>query len=96
MHSCTATSTDTTAGTSQYKQGTGSSGSTGTTARIPHKLRVARTGVQLLFAFPLTVAFTPRFSSRTGFWHDIHVAARWPARHRRPRQPFTGQGSGAG
>ncbi|WP_327224400.1 DUF6328 family protein [Kibdelosporangium aridum] len=96
MHSCTATSANTTAGTSPYEQEAGSSGSAGTTARIPRKLRVARTGVQSLLAFPLTVAFTPRFSSLTGLPRDVHVAARQPARRRRPRQPFTRRCSSAG
>ncbi len=31
------------------------------------ELRVAQTGVQILFAFLLSVAFTPRFAAATGF-----------------------------
>ncbi|RSM77007.1 hypothetical protein DMH04_35785 [Kibdelosporangium aridum] len=42
---------------------------------ILQELRVAQTGVQLLLAFLLTVAFTPRFSSFTLFQRDIYVAS---------------------
>ncbi|MCE7009715.1 DUF6328 family protein [Kibdelosporangium philippinense] len=42
---------------------------------ILQELRVAQTGVQLLLAFLLTVAFTPRFASFTLFQRDIYVAS---------------------
>ncbi|MFC0112791.1 DUF6328 family protein [Kibdelosporangium aridum] len=42
---------------------------------ILQELRVAQTGVQLLLAFLLTVAFTPRFASFTDFQRDIYVAS---------------------
>lgn len=42
---------------------------------ILQELRVAQTGVQLLLAFLLTVAFTPRFASFTMFQRDTYVAS---------------------
>nr|WP_042180882.1 DUF6328 family protein [Kibdelosporangium sp. MJ126-NF4]CEL14652.1 Integral membrane protein [Kibdelosporangium sp. MJ126-NF4]CTQ96719.1 Integral membrane protein [Kibdelosporangium sp. MJ126-NF4] len=42
---------------------------------ILQELRVAQTGVQLLLAFLLTVAFTPRFASFTVFQRDVYVAS---------------------
>jgi len=38
------------------------------------ELRVAQTGVQFLFAFLLTLAFTQRFSSITSFQKSLYVA----------------------
>jgi Family of unknown function (DUF6328) len=40
---------------------------------ILQEVRVAQTGVQILFAFLLTLAFTPRFRSITPFQRDIYV-----------------------
>jgi Family of unknown function (DUF6328) len=40
---------------------------------ILQEVRVAQTGVQILFAFLLTLAFTPRFRSITPFQQDIYV-----------------------
>ncbi len=38
------------------------------------ELRVAQTGVQILFAFLLTLAFTERFGSVTGFQRGLYYA----------------------
>lgn len=38
------------------------------------ELRVAQTGVQILFAFLLTLAFTERFSAVTGFQRGLYYA----------------------
>jgi hypothetical protein len=38
------------------------------------ELRVAQTGVQFLFAFLLTLAFTQRFARITDFQHGLYVA----------------------
>jgi Family of unknown function (DUF6328) len=38
------------------------------------ELRVAQTGVQILFAFLLTLAFTQRFSTVTGFQRGLYYA----------------------
>lgn len=38
------------------------------------ELRVAQTGVQILFAFLLTLAFTQRFGSVTGFQRGLYYA----------------------
>jgi Family of unknown function (DUF6328) len=40
---------------------------------ILQEVRVAQTGVQILFAFLLTLAFTARFRSVTQFERDIYV-----------------------
>jgi Family of unknown function (DUF6328) len=40
---------------------------------ILQEVRVAQTGVQILFAFLLTLAFTPRFRSITPLQRDIYV-----------------------
>jgi O-antigen/teichoic acid export membrane protein len=37
------------------------------------ELRVAQAGVQILFAFLLTVAFTPVFEKASGFVHGLHL-----------------------
>jgi hypothetical protein len=37
------------------------------------ELRVAQTGVQILFAFLLTLAFTPRFGEITAFQRDLYI-----------------------
>jgi Family of unknown function (DUF6328) len=42
---------------------------------ILQEIRVAQTGVQILFAFLLTLAFTARFKSVTPFQRDVYVAA---------------------
>lgn len=42
---------------------------------ILQEVRVAQTGVQLLLAFLLTLAFTPAFGQFTLFQRDIYVAA---------------------
>lgn len=42
---------------------------------VLQELRVAQTGVQILFAFLLTLAFTPRFGQITAFQLDLYVAA---------------------
>ncbi|ALG08027.1 DUF6328 family protein [Kibdelosporangium phytohabitans] len=42
---------------------------------ILQELRVAQTGVQLLLAFLLTVAFTPRFAGFSLFQRDVYVAS---------------------
>src|SRR5262245_8316331 len=39
------------------------------------ELRVAQTGVQLLLAFLLTLGFTPRFATITGFQRSVYVAS---------------------
>lgn len=44
-------------------------------AEILQEVRVAQTGVQLLLAFLLTVAFTPRFATLTGFERGVYVGA---------------------
>jgi hypothetical protein len=44
-------------------------------SEILQELRVAQTGVQLLLAFLLTVAFTPRFATFTDFQRDTYVAS---------------------
>ncbi|WP_222598496.1 DUF6328 family protein [Lentzea tibetensis] len=43
-------------------------------AEILQEVRVAQTGVQLLLAFLLTLAFTPAFGQFTGFQRDLYVA----------------------
>src|SRR6266480_6763895 len=40
---------------------------------ILQEVRVAQTGVQILFAFLLTLAFTSRFATITGFQKHIYV-----------------------
>jgi hypothetical protein len=42
---------------------------------ILQEVRVAQTGVQLLLAFLLTLAFTPRFVALTEFQRNIYVAS---------------------
>jgi hypothetical protein len=42
---------------------------------ILQEVRVAQTGVQILFAFLLTLAFTARFKSTTALQRDIYVVA---------------------
>jgi hypothetical protein len=42
---------------------------------ILQELRVAQTGVQLLLAFLLTVAFTPRFATFSDFHRNVYVAS---------------------
>ncbi len=44
-------------------------------AEILQEVRVAQTGVQLLLAFLLTVAFTPRFATLTEFERRVYVGA---------------------
>ncbi|HEX2262551.1 MAG TPA: DUF6328 family protein [Pseudonocardiaceae bacterium] len=44
-------------------------------AEILQEVRVAQTGVQLLLAFLLTVAFTPRFATLTEFERGVYVGA---------------------
>jgi len=44
-------------------------------AEILQEVRVAQTGVQLLLAFLLTVAFTPRFLTLTGFERGAYIGA---------------------
>jgi hypothetical protein len=44
-------------------------------AEILQEVRVAQTGVQLLLAFLLTVAFTPRFVTLTGFERGVYIGA---------------------
>ena len=44
-------------------------------SELLQELRVAQTGVQILFAFLLTLAFTPRFGEITEFQKDIYIAA---------------------
>lgn len=44
-------------------------------AEVLQELRVAQTGVQILFAFLLTLAFTPRFTEITEFQRDLYLAA---------------------
>jgi hypothetical protein len=39
------------------------------------ELRVAQTGVQILFAFLLTLAFTEKFSKISPFQQDVYIAA---------------------
>ncbi|MBA0124422.1 hypothetical protein H0B56_02570 [Haloechinothrix sp. YIM 98757] len=39
------------------------------------ELRVAQTGVQILFGFLLAVAFTPLFRKASGFEQGLHLAA---------------------
>jgi predicted membrane channel-forming protein YqfA (hemolysin III family) len=41
---------------------------------ILQEIRVAQTGVQILFAFLLTLAFSPRFTDITGFAKTVYVA----------------------
>ena len=41
---------------------------------ILQELRVAQTGVQILFAFLLTLAFTQRFTQISAFQHDLYIA----------------------
>ena len=47
-------------------------------AEILQEVRVAQTGVQLLLAFLLTVAFTPRFATLTEFERGVYVGALVP------------------
>lgn len=42
---------------------------------ILQEVRVAQTGVQLLLAFLLTLAFTPRFAALTEYQRNIYVAS---------------------
>ncbi len=42
-------------------------------AEILQELRVAQTGVQILFAFLLTLAFTQRFGEITSFQRDLYI-----------------------
>jgi hypothetical protein len=44
-------------------------------ADILQEVRVAQTGVQLLLAFLLTLAFTPRFAQFTELQRDVYVAS---------------------
>ncbi|MFE0020977.1 DUF6328 family protein [Amycolatopsis sp. NPDC059021] len=44
-------------------------------AEILQEVRVAQTGVQLLLAFLLTVAFTPRFATLSQFERRVYVGA---------------------
>ncbi|WP_460441766.1 DUF6328 family protein [Amycolatopsis stemonae] len=44
-------------------------------AEILQEVRVAQTGVQLLLAFLLTVAFTPRFATLSEFERRVYVGA---------------------
>ncbi|WP_329048428.1 DUF6328 family protein [Amycolatopsis sp. NBC_01488] len=44
-------------------------------AEILQEVRVAQTGVQLLLAFLLTVAFTPRFATLTDFERRVYVSS---------------------
>ncbi|WP_285747962.1 DUF6328 family protein [Lentzea sp. NBRC 105346] len=44
-------------------------------SEILQEVRVAQTGVQLLLAFLLTLAFTPRFLLLTDFQRNVYVAA---------------------
>jgi hypothetical protein len=44
-------------------------------SEILQEIRVAQTGVQILFAFLLTLAFTARFKTVTPFERDIYVTA---------------------
>src|SRR6266511_1034715 len=39
------------------------------------ELRVAQTGVQILFAFLVTLPFTQRFATVTGFQKDLYLVA---------------------
>ncbi|WP_188316621.1 DUF6328 family protein [Solihabitans fulvus] len=43
-------------------------------AEILQEVRVAQTGVQILLAFLLTLAFTPRFTELTALQHNTYVA----------------------
>jgi hypothetical protein len=42
-------------------------------AEILQELRVAQTGVQILFAFLLTLAFTQRFTQVSAFQQDLYI-----------------------
>jgi Family of unknown function (DUF6328) len=42
-------------------------------AEILQELRVAQTGVQILFAFLLTMAFTERFTQISAFQRDLYI-----------------------
>lgn len=42
-------------------------------SELLQELRVAQTGVQLLFAFLLAVAFTDRYQQETTFVHAVHL-----------------------
>jgi hypothetical protein len=44
-------------------------------AELLQELRVLQTGVQIIFAFLLGVAFTPRFSQITDAQQDVYLAA---------------------
>jgi hypothetical protein len=44
-------------------------------AELLQELRVAQTGVQILFAFLLTLAFTDRFTHVSPFQRDVYIAA---------------------
>lgn len=42
-------------------------------SELLQEVRVAQTGVQILFAFLLTLAFTPRFAEITTFQRDLYI-----------------------
>ncbi|PZF87312.1 DUF6328 family protein [Micromonospora deserti] len=44
-------------------------------ADLLQELRVAQTGVQILFAFLLTLPFSAAFSETTGFQKDVYIVA---------------------
>ncbi len=44
-------------------------------AELLQELRVAQTGVQILFAFLLTLVFTARFGELTGFQKSVYLVA---------------------
>jgi hypothetical protein len=44
-------------------------------ADLLQELRVAQTGVQILFAFLLTMPFTARFEDTTAFQRDVYIVA---------------------
>ncbi|MBB5867667.1 O-antigen/teichoic acid export membrane protein [Allocatelliglobosispora scoriae] len=44
-------------------------------AELLQELRVAQTGVQILFAFLLTLPFSARFSALSGLQHWLYIAA---------------------
>jgi hypothetical protein len=44
-------------------------------AELLQEIRVAQTGVQLLLAFLLTLAFTPRFAALTAFQRHVYVTS---------------------
>src|SRR5256885_441567 len=65
-------------------------------AEILQEVRVAQTGVQLLLAFLLTVAFTPRFATLTDFERRVYVAALVLGGRRHRAADRTGRVSPAG